>query len=174
MGALCCSDTRPSQGTVIFERQIAERPLGKYTWRAIWGYKNACYEALRRAENEYGRPVYVHEIARSWRAVTIIPMVTAAFLRAGLQDLFKADEVLGDKELNRFTLNQENQSTALAPTEFELYSDRMQRLYPHFVLDEKLRLRPGPTAKRINFEELRSLLLSTDLSRCEELSHIKD
>ena len=45
----------------------------------------------------------------------------------------------------------------------------MVRVYPTYKLDEKLRVRPGPESQRVNFVQLKQLLLSTDLARNEEL-----
>ena len=43
------------------------------------------------------------------------------------------------------------------------------RLFPSYVLDDRLRIRPGPETPLINFTNLKELLLSTDLARNAEL-----
>ena len=43
------------------------------------------------------------------------------------------------------------------------------RIFPSYVLDEALRIRPGPETPRVNFVNLKELLLSTDLERNAEL-----
>jgi len=53
-------------------------------------------------------------------------------------------------------------------------SDRHVRKYPGYLLDERCRARPGPNTPTINFQQLKDILLSTDLSRNEELAWIKD
>ena len=72
-----------------------------------------------------------------------------------------------------FTTNPENQSTVENPTEFELYSDRFVRVFPSYVLDSRMRIRPGPDTPRIDFSWLKELLLSKDLSRNAELDWVQ-
>ena len=55
---------------------------------------------------------------------------------------------------------------------FELCSQRMQRLYPTYKLDNDFRFYPGPKTKTLNFLKMKELLLSTDLSRYAELEQI--
>ena len=43
------------------------------------------------------------------------------------------------------------------------------RIFPTYVLDESLRIRPGPETPRVNFLNLKDILLSTDLERNAEL-----
>jgi len=43
------------------------------------------------------------------------------------------------------------------------------RKFPTYEFDERLRIVPGQNTPVINFDELKELLLSTDLSRNEEL-----
>ena len=53
-----------------------------------------------------------------------------------LLKLFKDDLVLCDSECNMFSLDSSNQLSSLNPdSTFELFSDRMQRLYPDYNLD---------------------------------------
>ena len=136
----------------------------------MWGYRNACYKALQAAEQQKGGPVYLVEIIRAWNSM--IPWTTPFFVFAGLQELYKADEILGNKMLELFTLNPANQSTADNPTDFMLFSDRIAQLYPSFLLDERCRVRPGPQTPVVSFTQLTDLLLSTDLSRECELDWI--
>ena len=56
------------------------------------------------------------------------------------------------------------------PTGFELFSDRMKRQYPSYVLDDELKLFPGPKTSVVNFNTLKEILLSTDLTREAELT----
>ena len=160
MGSFCSA----VEGDVpVFERQLATQKKGHYTWSPVWGYRSACMRALVRAEQAKGAPVYLCEVFRAWDSM--IPKVTTFFVLVGLQDLYRNDEILCDKEINRFTTNRAYQKTAENDTEFELFSDRMQRLYPTYQFDHKCRLRPGPETPRTNLNELKSLLLSTDLER---------
>jgi len=74
----------------------------------------------------------------------MIPMLAPLALKVGLLDLYKTDILLADKVFERWTTNPSYQSTSENPTEYELYSDRMYSLFPTYVLDDRLRLRPGP------------------------------
>jgi len=91
-----------------------------------------------------------------------------------LYEMWRDDLILADKELTRWSVNPAKQRTEKNPTEFELYSDRHERLYSNYVLDERLRMRPGPKTKVANFEEIKDILLSTDLSRDSELDWTND
>ena len=101
------------------------------------------------AEQKKGGPPYVIEIAAKW--ISLVPMMSIFHLFVGLLDVFRNDEVLADYECNKFTLNPNHQSKADKPSEFELYSDRMARVFPTYKLDEKLRVRPGPESTTVNF-----------------------
>ena len=54
MGYVCCSGREGEQGrvdsSIIYKRQVAQEALGQYTFASMWGYKQACYDALRAAE----------------------------------------------------------------------------------------------------------------------------
>jgi len=93
-------------------------------------------------------------------------------LQATLHDFVKTDQILGDENLQRFSLQQTNQSTPEKLTDFVLYSDRIQTIYPTYVLDERCRIRPGQNTPVINLGWLRELLLSSDLRRNAELDWV--
>lgn len=84
------------------------------------------------------------------------------------------DEILADMACARWTLNPALQSTAEKPTEFELFSDRINRMWPSYVLDARNRLRPGPETPTINLAWLKELLLSKELSRNSELEWVSN
>jgi len=44
--------------------------------------------------------------------------------------------------------------------EYELYSDRHVRKFPGYYCDKSLVIRPGPEVARVNFDQLKKLLLS--------------
>ena len=50
-------------------------------------------------------------------------------------DMFMNDEILADMACARWTLNPALQSTAEKPSEFELFSDRINRMWPSYVLE---------------------------------------
>ena len=110
------------------------------------------------------------EVINAWTSI-ISPRATV-FVKAALFDFFKADEVLADAQIMRFTLRPENQSTEENPTEFMLFSDRFTQNFPSYVLDDRTRIRPGPETPVINFDNLKELLLSKDVARNAELDWV--
>ena len=52
-----------------------------------------------------------------------------------LYNFYKDDLVLADREMNQFSLNPALQRNDSNNSSFELFSDRMQRLYPTYTLD---------------------------------------
>ena len=89
-----------------------------------------------------------------------------------MNELYKADQCLADRELNLWTLNPDNQSTAANPTQFDLFSDRIKRMYPSYQLDSRCLIRPGPETPTVNLAQLKELLLSKNLSRNSELDWV--
>lgn len=71
--------------------------------------------------------------------------------------------------MTRFSLIPENQSTEKTPTDYMLFSDRFVTFYSGHVLDNRCRVRPGPETPTVDFNELKDILLSTDLARNSEL-----
>ena len=57
-------------------------------------------------------------------------------------------------------------------TGFYLYSDRVVTLFPGYIVDPQMRIRPGPDTPVVNFNYLKELLLSKDFSRSGELDWI--
>ena len=86
-------------------------------------------------------------------------------LHAALFDLYREDLILCDAEMNRYSLDKTNQSTAERSTEYDLCSDRLVTKFPTYQFDEKCRIVPGPDTPTFNFVDLKQLLLSKDLSR---------
>ena len=43
--------------------------MGGYTYRSVWGFKSAAYDALQRAEKKHGRPVYTLEVCAEWNSI---------------------------------------------------------------------------------------------------------
>jgi len=64
-----------------------------------------------------------------------------------LMELYRNDEILGDREQNRYSLREEVQKTTENPdSPYELFSDRCKRLFPTYLIDSQSRLIPGPDA----------------------------
>jgi hypothetical protein len=69
-------------------------------------------------------------------------------------------------------LNPKYQHTEKNPTGFDVYSDRLARIYPGYDVDHLMRMVPVNGTPVLNFDYIRNLLLSKDLSRLEELKWI--
>ena len=91
-----------------------------------------------------------------------------------LNELWRDDRLLGGREVITFSANPANQNRDDHPTEFGLFSDVIYRKYPTYLLNEELKIVPGPETPRINLAELKSILLSKDLARNAELDWTKD
>lgn len=48
---------------------------------------------------------------------------------------------------------------------FELCSDRLERRFTTYEMDEICRFKPGPDTETVNFNNLKELLLSKDIKR---------
>ena len=91
--------------------------------------------------------------------------------RADCLFLFKEDRVMCDTECNQYSLDTFKQLDQVTNPkgQFELCSDRMQRRFPSYELDEGNRFRPGPETETANFTTLKNLLLSKDLTDITKL-----
>ena len=131
MGNNFCAGRSDTGGQfVVFQRQVASDKLGHYTWSCVWGYRGACLEALRRAEEKTGRPPFVLEVSQEWNSM--IPKIATMIVHIGLQDLIRNDEIMADPNHERFTLNPGMQSTESNPTDFMLFSDRFVTVFPGY------------------------------------------
>lgn len=83
---------------------------------------------------------------------------------AMLQNLFKDDQVLCDPEMNMYSLNPELQRSMVSNpnSKFELFSDRMLRMFPSYRLDKSCRFQPGEMTPTVNFTDLKAILLGKD------------
>ena len=52
------------------------------------------------------------------------------------------------------------------------FSDRFTQTFPSYVLDDRIRIRPGPETPVTNFANLKELLLSKDVARNAELDWV--
>lgn len=91
-----------------------------------------------------------------------------------LYDLYKNDEVLSDAQTDTWTTDKKRQRTSANPdSEYELYSDRMTRVFPGLVLNDRQILNAGPGTPTLNYKQLKSLLLSKDLGRNREFDWLQ-
>ena len=78
--------------------------MGNFTWPGCPdGYREATYDAVKRAEALRGSPVYLVDIFRAWNSTALD--VKTPLLKATLLDLYKADKMISDTEMNRFSIN---------------------------------------------------------------------
>jgi hypothetical protein len=89
-----------------------------------------------------------------------------------LQELFRNDDLLADAEETTYSARPEMQDAPGNRTGFELFSDRVKRLFPDYILDNTLKLIAGPSTATVNFNTLKEILLSKDLKRDNELAWI--
>ena len=167
-----CCNNRPQVPT--FELQFASKKQGQgYTAYLPFGARNAVLNAIKIAEEERGEPVYLVDIRRAFDRtawVTVGPGTIG--LNMALCDLYRNDEILCDREMNRYSVKGVNQETKSDQTGYELFSDRFHKMYTGYVFDKKGLIQPGPDTPVVNFDYLKELLLSKDLSRGKELEWI--
>jgi len=80
--------------------------------------------------------------------------------------MFKENRVLADTPLNLVSLDfsKQRHEKTNPESDFELCSDRMQRLYPDYAFDERGFL-PKTSAETVNFANRKALLLSKDMQQ---------
>ena len=109
-------------------------------------------KAVKIAEAQKGRPAYFSEVFKVALEISWYPMIPPFIVRDALNDLWRNDEILCDRDLDRFSTNPSMQQTDENQTGFELMSDRHFRKYSSYLLDERCRPRPGPNTPVINFK----------------------
>ena len=131
--------------------------------------------ALRIAQKERGGPVYVMEVLQAFKKNSYFPMKPLCLVRTTLFSLFADDRILANRELTMFSIDMADQRTDDNETEFELYSDRMNRIASTYRFEkaEILKIYPGPDTPTVNLKWLFSILLSKDLSKDRELDWVK-
>ena len=108
--------------------------------------------AVQHAENQKKEPVYTVDIFRSVVKLGKFGSPSMIDIRRVLFDLYRADQILADEKLNKFSLDFINQHNPITPTGFDLCSERMQKKFAMYRLDEKCRIQPGPLAPRIDWQ----------------------
>ena len=93
-------------------------------------------------------------------------------LQGLLNNLFKDDRVLCDRGQYLFSTNPALQRTDANESQFELCSDRLQRLYPTYSVTEQGVFQPRPEAMMISFPEIKRLLLSKDPADYDRLQEL--
>ena len=110
---------------------------------------------------------------KEYLTIAYSPFKNPNFIIMSLEDLYYNDEILSDEHFHRYSLNPEMQHTDDNPTTFRLYSDYFTIKYSQCDLDRETGiLHPKANTPVVNFNELKELLLSKDLSRVSELDWI--
>lgn len=159
----------------MIERNISERKIGKYHLPIPWFFRNSVKVALMTAEQRKGAPVYMIEIYGEWKRSQFCHYIYNSHVSiiACLWDLYTNDECMTDCEFNRFSADSSRQHIDFQDeTGLYLYSDYYSKKYGHLQLDDAGVLYPKEDTPTLNFEYLRDLLLSKDLSRVSELEWI--
>lgn len=115
-------------------------------------YRETTYAALRLAEQEKGGPVILPDVVRAYRKISKFPLFSPHMIFFCLWDYYWNDQILADKEINRYTTDLKLQHTDANPTGFDLYSDRITRVFPGYTIDQNMRVRPGPETPLANFD----------------------
>ena len=160
---------------VTFTRQVADKQLARPMAQGIpEGYMASCKLALQKAEAAKGGPAYPVDVYYAWGEAQLTPPALSIFhCLVGLQDLWRNEEVMCNDTCELWSLNPELQQTEANPSgKYKLFSDRFVEIYPGYTLSDRMCVRPGPETPRVNLDSLKSILLSTDLARDEELAWI--
>ncbi len=108
------------------------------------------------------------ELIAYFPRVTSLPMINAkAYFEPAIFDLFRNDEILADEQLDRISMNH-----ALQGDSYQLFSDRFAAKYPTYELDGQLKIVPSEHTVTLNWNHLKELMLSTDLTRLPELQKL--
>jgi len=153
------------------ERVVATERAGKgYHGRWPYGSREKALWAIKEAEEERGSPAYLPDLRRAINQRYHLIRHSTPFLRGVLMDLYRNDQVLCDREMDRFTLDPAMQhKEGVNETGFELHSDRFTRMFPGYNLTDNGLMEPKEDTPTVNFNHLKELLLSKDLSRGAEL-----
>ena len=115
----------------------------------------------------------MNDIFREYCQISYSPFKFYGFIIISLEDLYTNDEILSDEHFHKYSLDKTQQHSEDNPTGFRLYSDYFTIKYPHCILDRQSgALSPKNDAPVVNFNQLKELLLSKDLSRIGELEWI--
>ena len=141
-------------------------PYKKKGHRILCNYTEDVYDKVKNAvlaaETRKQAPVYILEIFKSLKPPHEL---NYAQLSHVLQDLYRDDSILADKEMNKYSLDVKHQSSIIHQTQFTLCSDRMEQNFQGYELDKICRVVPSQRAPKTNFKELKQLLLSNDTSK---------
>jgi len=100
-----------------------------------WGLRGMVFRAALEAERTLDRPIRRNDVLIQMKKSSLfVPLPN--MVRMILNDLYRNDELLADEECNHYSSRAEMQDTPEHPTGFELFSDRIKRMWPECVLDD--------------------------------------
>ena len=86
----------------------AKKKHGFYVSKFLWGFRQSVLHAVRTAEQEYERAPYIVEVAQIHKRDSKMPTIALICITLACHDLYRNDELLGDKELHRVSVNPTN------------------------------------------------------------------
>ena len=161
----CCSSR---ESLMCLTHQFAKKQKGHRITDFDDETVNSVINSLSRAEQRKMAPVYFLEIYKVYKALyenQEDAHENKAMLKVKqvLVDLYRNDQVLADREIHRFSVQNSNQNSRKNISDFDLCSDRLELKFPSYELDKRCRLIPGPKTSRQNFDLLKTKLLSKNL-----------
>lgn len=159
----------------VLERKEGDKtPLGHYIFTIAYGSRDRVKFCIHVAEQERGSPVYMADVHNVWLRHSCRAKVLPIFWPcSAMMDLVFNDEIMANWNFTRFTMKKENQRSDSNDTGYELFSDRIRRVFPQYSLNQQyLTFLPKPDTPTVNFIEFKELMLSKDLSRLAELDWI--
>ena len=103
--------------------------------------------------------VSIAEVHAVWNK-TYEDSVKLEVLIVQIQNLYREDLFYADRQMVGWSAIKDDSTPDKAA--LETFSDKMSRLFPDYVIDEGMHIRPKPEAKRLNFGKLIEMLRSKD------------
>jgi len=147
MGQNCCKSTDPNSAG------------GKSMVFLPYFYRSRIIDCIDIAERLKGSPPSTSDIFCVMSVHYRITYGGQGWFNAFLQNMYREDLFYADKQFTFWT----NSLEGPGKESFEKFSPRFKRLYPGYVLDDKMRIRARPETAVVNLQELVALLRSKDV-----------
>ena len=146
MGQNCCKSSDPNSVG------------GKSMIYLPYFYRSRIIDCIDIAERLKGSPPSTNEIYCVMQIHYRITIGGHGWFNAFLQNLYREDLFYADHKFTFWSTNLEGPNKET----FEKFSPRFKRLYPNYLLDERMRVRARPETPVVNLQELVSILRSKD------------
>jgi len=113
--------------------------------------------SIEEAERLKGSAPNTPEIAAVIQ-INYTTMIAQGYITAFIQNMYRDDNIYADKQFTFWSMTLEGEGKE----GYENFSTRFKRLFPGYVLDAEMKVRPGPTTKTINLNFLVDLFRSQD------------